>query len=304
MPIRDTSYRHWEGEFKRGPAPWVPMVRYHLKVVLRQKLLWLLLFGSFVPALVASFLVYIGWRDGFDQLRNIFEGVAFNASEELSRTEQLDRMARFGFVFLLVQFQSFFVLSVTSIVGSRLIARDLRSNALELYLTKPITRDHYLLGKLAVITYFIFLVTFAPMLFVWLVAAGLLDGFAWATLSLLPRLVLLCAAISIVNGSVILALSSLAKSSRYATVIWFAMCFLSLGTAQVLVQVTGESIFSLVSYRDSFAQLVAWTMDVEGRPEFALEADVPFGLTAAVLIAYLTVSIFILRRTLGGAIRR
>lgn len=279
------------------------MVRYHLKVVLKQKLLWLLLFGSFVPALFACLGVYLGWRNGFGEMELAFASLV-EPGEPRTQAENYDLAARLASVGLLVQAQSFFVLSVTSLVGSRLIARDLRANAMELYLTKPITRGHYLTGKLAVIAYFIFIVTFAPVMLVWVVASGLLEGFASSTLHLIPRVFLVCAVIAVVNGSVILALSSLARSSRYATIIWFALCFLSLGTARILEAVTEVNVFSLVSYRDTFGQFVVWVMDVDPMEELGLRGRVPFFATLSVMALYFSLSIAIVRRTLRGVIQR
>ena len=52
--------------------------------------------------------------------------------------------------------QGIFVFFVTIYVGAGLIANDRRANALQLYLSKPLTRAEYIAGKLAIL--FVFLV--------------------------------------------------------------------------------------------------------------------------------------------------
>ncbi|MEZ6194866.1 MAG: ABC transporter permease subunit [Planctomycetota bacterium] len=237
-------------------------------------------------------------------LSGIIDGLGGGATEDLTQAEEYRRIASVGIVFMLVQLQSLFVLPITSVVGSGLIAKDVRSNALEVYLTKPMTRADYVVGKLAVIACFVFLATFAPVTAVWGIAASLLEGFAGATWDFVPRVLLACGLVSLVNGCVILGLSSLARSGRYATVIWFALCFFSFGTAQTLVAVTGNPVFSLVSYRDGFAQLVSRLMEVDGLPEILIARDVPFVATVLVLAGYVLLSLAIMRRTIEAVAAR
>ena len=51
---------------------------------------------------------------------------------------------------------------VTVYVGAGLIANDRRANALQIYLSKPLTRAEYVVGKLAILMAFLLLVTWVP----------------------------------------------------------------------------------------------------------------------------------------------
>ena len=51
--------------------------------------------------------------------------------------------------------QSTFVFFVTVYVGAGLIANDRRANALQIYLSKPLTRGEYILGKFAILFAFL-----------------------------------------------------------------------------------------------------------------------------------------------------
>ena len=71
--------------------------------------------------------------------------------------------------------QDIFVFFVTVYVGAGLIANDRRANALQIYLSKPLTRAEYIFGKLAILMTFLLLVTWVPailLLIVQIVFAG------------------------------------------------------------------------------------------------------------------------------------
>ena len=58
--------------------------------------------------------------------------------------------------------QEIFVFFITVYVGAGLIANDRRANALQIYLSKPLTRAEYIFGKLAILMAFLLLVTWVP----------------------------------------------------------------------------------------------------------------------------------------------
>src|SRR5262245_2051671 len=58
--------------------------------------------------------------------------------------------------------QQTFVFFVTVYVGAGLIANDRRANALQIYLSKPLTRAEYIFGKLAILMTFLLAVTWVP----------------------------------------------------------------------------------------------------------------------------------------------
>ncbi len=58
--------------------------------------------------------------------------------------------------------QEVFLFFVTVYAGAGLIANDRRANALQIYLSKPLTRAEYVFGKLAILMTFLLLVTWVP----------------------------------------------------------------------------------------------------------------------------------------------
>ena len=58
--------------------------------------------------------------------------------------------------------QSTFVFFVTVFAGAGLVANDRRANALQIYLSKPMTRAEYVFGKFAVLAILLLMVTWLP----------------------------------------------------------------------------------------------------------------------------------------------
>jgi ABC-2 type transport system permease protein len=122
------------------------------------------------------------------------------------------------------------------LVGPDLISQDLRFNALPLYLSRPLRRIDYLLGKLGVIGAFLAMVIIVPCLLAYVL--GLLfsldisivrDTFGLLLATLGYALVIILSA-----GMLILALSSLSRNSRYVALFWLGIWIVSGIAATVL----------------------------------------------------------------------
>jgi ABC-type transport system involved in multi-copper enzyme maturation permease subunit len=128
------------------------------------------------------------------------------------------------------------------LVGPSLISQDLRYNALPLYFSRPLRRSDYFLGKLGVIVALLAMVMIVPSLVAYVL--GLLfslditivrDTFGVLLASIAYGLV-----IAISGGLLILALSSLSRSSRYVALAWLAIWLVSGTVSNVLDQVDRE----------------------------------------------------------------
>lgn len=119
----------------------------------------------------------------------------------------------------------FFVTLMASIVGSGLIADDIDSMAISLYLSRPISHEDYLLAKAAILGTLIAMIAILPLV-ITAIVAGLLGFFPWDIA--LPAI-----GISIAVGilltafytSVTLFLSSLTRRKAYAAAGVFAIAF-------------------------------------------------------------------------------
>ena len=192
--------------------------------------------------------------------------------------------------------QGAFVFFVTIYVGAGLIANDRRANALQLYLSKPMTSAEYVAGKLAILFLFLVTVTFLPamtLLATQAIFAGSLT-FVRNNLYLLPAITLFSLLQVLLASTTMLALSSLSKSSRFVAVMYAGVFFFTTALFNALRGITGTSSFAWLSPTASLEQLG----DVIFRlpPRYQLSPALA-GVTVVMLIA---ASLWILMRRVRG----
>jgi ABC-2 type transport system permease protein len=77
-----------------------------------------------------------------------------------------------------VVIQGGFAFLLTLLVGPPLVSRDLRNNALPLYLCRPFSRTEYVMGKMSVLLILLSAITWVPQLLLFLFQSYL-EGFTW-----------------------------------------------------------------------------------------------------------------------------
>ena len=119
------------------------------------------------------------------------------------------------------------VFFVTVYVCAGLIANDRRANALQIYLSKPLTRAEYVFGKLAILMTFLALVTWLPAIVLLIVQIAFAGSFTFfrSNAFLFPAITLLTFIEIVLSSTTMLALSSLSKSSRYVAILYTAVIF-------------------------------------------------------------------------------
>src|SRR5262249_3615306 len=182
--------------------------------------------------------------------------------------------------------QGTFVFFITVYAGAGLIANDRRANALQIYLSKPLTRAEYIFGKWTVLMVFLWLVTWVPavlLLLVQVVLAGNLTFFK-SHLYLFPAITLLSSIQVLTASSAIMALSSLSNSSRYLCILYGALIFFSEAIFGVLRVVAGDTTFSWISIPFDVSQVG------DAIFRLPLRYDTPWPLSLAVIITLLVAS--------------
>jgi ABC-2 type transport system permease protein len=205
MPIFDLSYRHWHGTPTPRSRRFVPIAAAGIGPLLRRRafIFWLVI--CWVPALVCGVMIYLIVSLAQSQ-PNLGSSGLFDATE--------DRFFQF-FVWM------FFLYLLTSVfAGAGLIANDRRTNALQIYLSKPLRPWDYLLGKACAVGATLGFVTIAPPLALFLLRVGLDHGTSYVRAHLLLPLSIIAggALITITLTILSLTVSSLTKSSRTAGV--------------------------------------------------------------------------------------
>ena len=275
MPIHDQSYRRYGGARQPAQRAWLVIARAGIKTYIRRRVLLGLLFGAWIPV--------IGRLIGFYFAQNIEQARAIlGPSAETFRTVMSE--------------QNFFVFVIAVYVGSGLIALDRKANALQIYLSKPLTRLDYLAGKMTILASFLLAVTWAPTMFL-LLGQILLSGsfsFAQANITLFPSITVFAAIEIFVVCCAVLALSSLTTSTRYVAVMFAGVMFFSEAVYGTLRLVTGSTAVSWVSFTGSLAQIgdVVFRLPPRYQTPIAVSMIVIAGLTA--------VSLSVLERRVRG----
>lgn len=192
--------------------------------------------------------------------------------------------------------QGTFLVFVTIYVGAGLIANDRRANALQIYLSKPITRAEYVAGKLGVLMTFLLLVTWLPavlLMFVQMMFAGS-AAFLKANLFLLPAITVYSLVAVLLASFTMLGLSSLSKSGRFVGIMYAGVMFFTQAVYGVIYAVTGRTSGSWVSVSNNLAQF--------GDAVFRLPLryETPLAISVGVILGLVGLSLFVLERRVRG----
>jgi ABC-type transport system involved in multi-copper enzyme maturation permease subunit len=274
MPIHDQGYRRYEGRRDRHGHAWSVVAAAGLRTFFTRRIFLGLLLLSWLPTIVRA--------------------VQFYAAANLPQVPILAPTAATFRQFL--DQQSNFVFFMTVYVGAGLIANDRRANALQIYLSRPMTRADYVLGKLAILAASILMVTWAPAMVLLLLQAAFAGSFAFlrANLYLVPAITVFSALQTVSVSMAMLALSSLSKSSRYVALLYAALVFFSVAVFGVLRFVTRGTSLAWISLPNDLAQVGDAIFRVP------LRFETPWPAAFAAIVALVVLSGAILARRVRG----
>ena len=242
--------------------------------MLRQRKFLALLLFAWSPFIVRAVQLYVASN---------FQQATFLAATHETFREFLDQ-------------QAIFVFFVTIFVGAGLIANDRRANALQIYLSKPLARTEYIVGKLVTLLVFLIGVTWVPamlLLLLQIMFAGNL-GFIRTNMFLFPAITLFSLLQVFTSAFAMLALSSMSKSSRFVGIMYAGIIFFTAAMYNALRAMTGRSSFAWMSPEDC--------LDIIGNAIFrARQAhDVPVPVAFLSILVIIAGSIVILERRVRG----
>ena len=270
MPIHDQGYRRYEGRRQPHHHTWRVIVRAAVYERLRERRFLALMLLAWAPCLVRAVQIYVAAS---------YPQAAFLAAGAGTYRQFLDQ-------------QGIFVFFVTIYVGAGLIANDRRANALQLYLSKPLTRVEYITGKLLTLVVFLIAVTWAPAVFLLLLQTMFAGNvsFLGANLFLVPAITVFAALQVGVAAMTMLALSSLSKSRRFVSLMYAGIVFFTSAIYQALRGMTGSTAWAWISPQN--------TLDVLADALFRIPSRgaMPVPAAAAVVVVLLAASAWILER--------
>ena len=277
MPIHDQGYRRYGGYKARTGAGWMVIARAGIRTFISKRAFLGLLLVSWFPFFVRA--------------------VQFYAAANLTSIPQASLLAPSADTFRqFLDQQRTFVFFVTVYAGAGLIANDRRANALQIYLSKPLTRAEYVLGKLVILMTFLALVTWLPAILLLIVQIAFAGNFTFFknNVFLFPAITLFAFIEMILASSTMLALSSLSKSSRYVAILYAAVIFFTQAVYGVLYAVTRSTSLSWLSFSANLKQVG----DVIFRQR--LEYDTPWPVSLLMIVLLVVLSAVILERRVRG----
>lgn len=238
MPIFDQGYQHWSGQLSGHAWRWLAITRHGIRVGMQNRLLRLVLLFAMLPAsALAGVVCFWGLLEQKSALvAPLLPMLNFVNPQILSNPREFraEIWTLSYHYFLLVEL--FFSMILILLVGPNLISRDLRYNALPLYLSRPLRRFDYFLGKLGVVVFFLGMVTVVPVIVAYVL--GLLFSLDSTiiddTFGLLVASVAYGLIIAVSAGTFILALSSLTRNSRYVAMLWIGIWFIGTSVSGLL----------------------------------------------------------------------
>jgi len=274
MPIHDQSYRHYEGRRQPGGTAWQVIARTGITTIIRKRLFLGLLIFAWLPFAVRAVQIYLA--------ANLPQASFLAATAGTFRE-------------FLVQ-QELFVFFITIWVGAGLIANDKRANALQIYLSKPLTRVEYIAGKFVVLVTFLLMVTWVPAMLLLILQMLFAGNFTFIrqNLFLFPAITLYSFLVVIVSSFTMLALSSVSKSSRFVAIIYAGVVLFSNAVYGVLYLVTRSTSLSFLSFTYNLRQIGYVIFRL--RPEYAT----PWGISLLTALVIIGLTMLVLERQVRG----
>lgn len=210
--IADVSYRTYDGELRNRSARWWTITLSTVRMSIKK-------LGYWIPG-------------GLVLLIYLISGLVFyftrNARAQFGAEEPANQYAIFLNQGLSGTGLLLFIAALT--IGAGSIAADNKANALLVYLSKPITRLDYLIGKWVGIFLLLAGLSFVPALLMYLffLVAYSGDGFLKDNPTLILRLIAATLFPAALHTSLVMGFSACSKSPRLAGSLYAAFYFVSL----------------------------------------------------------------------------
>jgi ABC-type transport system involved in multi-copper enzyme maturation permease subunit len=271
--IYEQHYRRLDASIPLRTQRWIPIAREGLKALFSRR------------AYLA--LISIAWLPVFVRLVQVYFTTRF---PEARRVIPVDDKLFFDFLGQ----QMPWMLLMSAYSGAGLIANDMRTGGLLLYLSRPLTLVDYIFGKVMILFVSLSMVTLVPGLVLFFGARSLAPDVLGdlSHLLLVPKIVAMALVFVLPTTSLVLVMSALARNSRFA----------GLGFFFVFVGSTVAQAIAWRATRNPYAGLISIqaTMRRVGEAIFAVKptrmtAGLPPEYAFAVLAVLFLACLFVLK---------
>jgi ABC-2 type transport system permease protein len=271
VPIYEQTYRRYEAREPLRAVRFWPITREALRIILARRAFLALLAAAWIPFVIRVVQIYVVTR--FPEAGRILPVDGRLFGEFLNQ-------------------QIFFTLVLSIFGGSGLIANDLRTGAILVYLSRPLTRRDYVLGKLGVLLALNLSITLVPGLLLYAIALALAPEqfLKWSLGWIGPAVVLHSVAVTLSVSLLALAVSSLSRSARVAGLGFFGLVAGLEVVRGILAQGFGLRPVALLSLRANLRAIGAALFGVAERGP-----TLPWSWPAAVLLVVGLLCLVVLR---------
>ncbi len=163
MSVYDRTYHGYKGPSTPTWSRFTVLSRYALQEVFRSRLFVAYFVACFLPTLVSTVIIYLRYN------------VEAMSLLQLDALDIVTIDSTFFYYGVVVP-HTFLSLVLVMLVGPALISPDLRNAALPLYLSRPVNKTDYVLGKLTVLLGLAAAITIVPSLFLFFLQSALAGG--------------------------------------------------------------------------------------------------------------------------------
>ncbi len=293
-------YRPWRGTLRPPAYAAVAIARSSLKLLFRRKLFWAL-YG--LALLLFFFYFYclflIVWlKQQFAERTMTILGGQVRLSEFIDR---LDGLGLTGSAYTFANFfwiEGYIAMIVLALAGAVLVGNDFHHGSLAYYLSKPIGRRHYVLGKVLGVGGFVNLMTTVPAVVLFLQAGLLNDWKTWYFdhVRLLLGSLGYGAVLTVVLGLLLVATAVVVRRTVPLVMIWTAVFVLTRIVGELLAEVFESPWWRLLDLWNDLYLIGLWLLGAEFVPSRIGGPQPPVWAAGCVAVGVCVGSLLLLRR--------
>lgn len=239
MPIREKGYYNWSGELQGTKFRWLPIFTVGIKNVYKKRFSKLL-FASF-SSLFFVFLI----------------ALYISSKPELKGMSRLVRMISSDALLFRTYYTNGFLIFMSAILslfaGSELISNDLKHKSISLYLSRPLSKFDYIVGKFSIVMFYLLFFTLVPGILL-IIFKVIFTGDFSAGFALLLKSIIFPVVISLFWSSLILMLSSFSPNGRFVKIIFFLFFIFSNILAGIFYAIFKNNHFLYISIEKTIQQ--------------------------------------------------
>ncbi len=224
-PIADLSYRPYDGPLKMRAARWWYIAVARMRYLRSKWWFWVLAALNLFPWLIVALIIYLA----------SLTKTAGPGGPNLFGQEVVGQKYAQYFYYAM-GWQGFWLFFIALAAGAGSIAADNRANALLVYLSKPITKTDYLLGKWMGIFLTVFLTSLIPavLFYLYCLMNYSSDGFLKHEPWLLLRVVGAALIPAVIHASLLVGFSAWSRTPLFAGVAYAGVYFFGDIAAKIL----------------------------------------------------------------------